>query len=145
MDLRIIPINVTEEKVVCTLFPPDGDHVTWIRANNPDYPEFEASDVIFHLFHSREDEWPHRSLTVPETYESLIREKLRNTDGFGDYSTVYLEVDIELLLLYALKKVSIVREPKGQGKPTIHFRTRLDNDAFIEGWIKAGMPEPWVN
>ncbi|MDE0084867.1 MAG: hypothetical protein OXU23_04080 [Candidatus Poribacteria bacterium] len=35
MELRIIPINVVEEKVHAQLFPPDGDYVTWIRANNP--------------------------------------------------------------------------------------------------------------
>ena len=143
MDLRIILLNVVEEKVYRQLFPPDGDCVTWIRANNPNYPEFDESRVKLHLFHLRKDEYPHRSLSPSEKDESLIREHLRSKDGFGDYSTVYLEVDMELLLPYTLKKVSIVREPRSQGKPTIHFWTRLDGDAFIENWIKAGMPEPW--
>ena len=145
MQLRIIPLNVVEEEVHAQLFPPDGDYVTWIRANNPDYPEFEASNVQLHLFHSQEDEFPHRSLIVPETYELLIREHIGNTDGFGDYDTVYLEVEIDLLLQYTLKSVAIVRPPKGQGNPSIHFETELDEDALIDGWINAGMPEPWVN
>ena len=67
----------------------------------------------------------------------------RGKDGFGDYSTVYLEVDIELLLLYTLKNVAIVRAPRGQENPSIHFSTELDGDALIEGWIEAGMPDPW--
>ena len=104
MQLRIISFNVVEVKVNRQLFPPDGDYVTWIRANNPDYPEFYAYNVKFHLFHSEEDEWLYRSLSPSETDESLIREHLRGKDGFGDYSTVYLEVDMELLLLYTLKK-----------------------------------------
>ena len=143
MQLRIIPLNVVKEEVHAQLFPPDGDYVTWIRANNPDYPEFEASNVKLHLFHLEEDEFPHRAFIFPKTYELLIREHLRDNDGFGDYSTIYLEVDMELLLLYTQKKVSIVREPKGLEKPTIHFSTKLDDDAFIKDWIKAGMPEPW--
>ena len=143
MQLRIIAINVVEEKVYAQLFPPDGDYVTWIRANNPDYPEFEACNVKLHLFHLEKDEFPHRAFIFPKAYESLIREHLIGKDGFGDYSTVYLEVDMELLLRYALKKVSIVREPKGQGNPTIHFNTKLDDDTLIKDWIEAGMPEPW--
>ena len=143
MQLRIIPLNVVIEKVYTQLFPPDGDYVTWIRANNPDFPEFEACDVKLHLFHSQEDEFPHRSLTVPETYELLIREHLRSNEGFGDYNTVYLEADIDLLLLYTLKTVSIVRSPKGKRNPSIHFRTQLDKNTLIKDWIDAGMPEPW--
>ena len=143
MQLRVIPINVTEEKVYTQLFPPNGDYVAWIRANNPDCPEFEESNVALHLFHSDEKEWPSRSLITSKTDESLIRDHLRNKDGFGDYSTVYIEVDIELLLLYAVKEVSIVRPSRGQGNPTIHFSTELDDDPFIKDWIEAGMPEPW--
>lgn len=143
MELRIIPLNVVEEKVYTQLFPPDGDHVTWIRANNPDYPEFDESRVKLHLFHLRKDEYPHRSLTIPKTYASLIREHIRSKDGFGDYDTVYVEIDMELLLLYIIKKVIIVRGSKGQGKPTIHVWARLDGTPLIEDWIKAGMPEPW--
>lgn len=144
MQLRIIPLNVVQEQVFRQLFPPDGDYVTWISDNNPDYPKFEAYNVAFHLFHSDvTDEYPARSLIVPERYKSIIREHLRGTDGFSDYSTVYLEVDMELLLLYTEKKVTIVRGPKSQGNPTIHFRTKLDGDRLIKDWIEAGMPEPW--
>ncbi len=143
MQLRIIPLNAVSEKVFRQLFPPDGDYVTWIHTNNPDYPEFEACNVFFHLFHSEEDEYPYRSFIVPKRYESIIRDHVRSKDGFGNYDTVYLEVDMELLLLYTLKSVSIVRVPKGQGNPTIHFRTKLDSDTLIKDWIKAGMPEPW--
>ena len=144
MQLKIIPLNVVEENVYTQLFPPDGDYVTWIRANNPDYPEFEASNVKVHLYHLKEDEWPHLFLTVPKTYESLIREHLRSKDGFGDYNTVYLEVDIELLHLYILKKTSIVRGPRSQGQSTIHIQTKLDDDTLIKDWVEVGMPEPWV-
>ena len=143
MQLRIVPLNVVEEEVHAQLFPPDGDYVTWICANNPDYPEFEASNVKLHLFHLEEDEFRYRGLIFPKTYEPLIREHLRGKDGFGDYSTMYLEVDMEVLLRYTLKRTSIVREPKGEKKPTIHFRAELDGDTLIEGWIEAGMPEPW--
>ena len=143
MLLRIIPINVTAEKVHKQLFPPDGDHVTWIRANNPDYPEFEACNVKLHLFHLEEDEWLYRSLTVNEPYKSPIREHLIGQNGFGDYDTVYIEVDMELLLLYTLKTVSIVRLPKGHGNPTIHLWVKLGDDTLIKDWIGAGMPEPW--
>lgn len=143
MQLRIIPLNVVEIKVNRQLFPPDGDYVTWIRDNNPDCPEFDASCVRLRLFHSEKDEWLYRSLSPSEKDELLIREHLRSKDGFGDYSTVYLEVDMELLLLYAVKEVSIVREPRGQSNPTIHFSIVLDEDPFIKDWIKAGMPEPW--
>ena len=73
MQLRIIPLNAVPEKVFRQLFPPDGDYVTWISANNPDYPEFEACNVKLHLFHSEEDEWPSRSLIPSKTDESLIR------------------------------------------------------------------------
>ena len=143
MQLRIIPLNAVPEKVFRQLFPPDGDYVTWIYANNPDYPEFEACNVKLHLFYSEEDEYPYRSFIVRERYESIIRDHIRSKDGFGDYDTVYLEVDMELLLLYTRKSVSVVREPKGQGNPTIHFRAKLDSDTLIKDWIEAGMPEPW--
>lgn len=143
MDLRIIPLNVVEEEVHAQLFPPDGDYVTWIRANKPDFPEFDASRVRLHLYHLEEDEWPHRSLVVPKTYESLLREYLKGQDGFGDYSTIYLEVDFELLLLYTVKEVSIVRGPKSLGKPSIHLWTKLDDAPLIKDWIETGMPEPW--
>ena len=143
MQLRIVPLNVVEEEVHAQLFPPDGDYVTWIRANNPDCPEFETSNVKLHLFHLEEDEFPYRAFIFPKTYESLIREHLRDNDGFGDYSTIYLEVDMELLFQYTLKEVSIVRPPKGQQNPSIHFRTKLDDKTFIKDWIEAGMPEPW--
>ena len=145
MQLRIIPLNVVEEKVHAQLFPEDGNYVTWIRANNPDYPEFEAGDVKLHLFYLEEDEWPERSLIVPKSYESQIREKLRNNDGFGDYNSVYVEIDIGLLLPYTEKRVSIVRQPRGQGHPTIHLAAELDGDTLIKGWIEAGMPEPWCS
>ncbi|MCY4570165.1 MAG: hypothetical protein OXD49_17905 [Candidatus Poribacteria bacterium] len=125
------------------LFPPDGDYVTWIRDNNSDCPEFDASCVKLHLFHREKDDFPYRSLIPSKTDESLIREHLRSKDGFDNYSTVYLEVDFELLLRYTLKKVDIVRGPKGQGNPTIHFRTDLDSYPLIKDWIEAGMPEPW--
>ena len=143
MQLRIIPLNVVKEKVYTQLFPPDGDYVTWIRANNPDYPEFEACNVKLHLFHSDENEFLSRSVIISEMHESIIREHFRGKDGFGDYSIVYLEVNMELLLLYAVKEVSIVREPRGQSNPAIHFSTELDEDPFIKDWIDAGMPEPW--
>ena len=104
MQLRIIPLNVMREQVFRQLFPPNGDYVTWINDNNPDLPKFRAHNVVFHLFHSDEtDEYPARSLIIPETYESIIRGHLRGKDGFADYSTVYLEVDMELLL-YTQKK-----------------------------------------
>ena len=142
MQLRIIPLHVVEEKVYTQLFPPDGDYVTWIRANNPDCPEFEVCNVRLRLFHSEEDEFPHRTLGIPERYESLIRDHLRDQEGFGDYFSVYLEIDIELLLLYTLKSISIVRGPKGK-RAAIHFTTTLDGNTLIKDWIEAGMPEPW--
>lgn len=144
MDLIIIPLNVVEIKVNKQLFPPDGDYVTWIRDNNPDCPEFDASHVELHLYHLEEDGWPHRSVIVREPYKSLLRAHLRSNDGFDNYSTVFLEVDFELLLLYTLKEVSIVRGPKSQGKLRIHLWTKLDDDPLIKDWIEAGMPEPWV-
>ena len=143
MNLRIIPLNVVEVKVNRQLFPPDGDYVTWIRDNNPDCPEFDASRVRLHLYHLSEDEWLDLSLIVSEPYESLLREHLRSKDGFDNYSTVCLEVDFELLLRYTLKEVDIVRGPKSQGKLRVHLSTKLDEDTLIEDWIKAGMPEPW--
>ena len=142
MQLSIIPLNVVEEKVHRQLFPPDGDYVTWIRANNPDYPEFEASNVELYFFHLEEDVLS-KMLTIPETYYLLIREHLKHNDGFGDYDTVFLEVDMELLLQYTTKEVSIVRLQKGRRNPRILLHTWLDNDTLIKDWIEAGMPEPW--
>ena len=143
MQFRIIPLNVVEIKVNRQLFPPDGNYVTWIRDNNPDCPEFDASCVRLHLFHSEKDEFPCRTLILSTTDESLIREHLRSKDGFDNYSTVYLEVDFELLLRYTLKKITIVRGPKSAGKLRIHISTELDEDSLIKDWIKAGMPDPW--
>ena len=118
MHLKIIPLNVVEEEVYPQLFPPDGDYVAWIRDNNPDYPEFEASNVKLFLLHLKElplkeNETLPGSLFLPERYESLIQEHVRKTDSFGGYDIVCLEVDMELILLYTLKKVSIERKPKG--------------------------------
>ena len=90
MQLRIIPINVVEEKVHRQLFPPDGDYVTWIQANNPECPKFEACNVKLHLFHLEEDEFPERSLIPSETDESIIRDHLRNKDGFRVYNFRHL-------------------------------------------------------
>ena len=148
MNLKIIPLNVVEEKVYPQLFPPDGDYVAWIRDNNPDYPEFEARNVKLFLFHSKElplkeNETLRGSLFVPERYESLIREHIRKRDGFGGYDIVCLEVDMELILLYTRKKVTIERKSKGHGKPTIYFHINLDDYRFIKDWVEAGMPEPW--
>ena len=142
MQLRIIPLNVVEEEVHAQLFPPDGDYVPWIRANNPDYPEFDVGNVELYLFHLEEDVIS-KMLTVPKTYDPLIREHLRRSDGFGDYDTVFLEVDMELLLQYTTKEVSIVRLPKGQGNLRILLHIWLDDDLLIEDWIEASMPEPW--
>lgn len=142
MHLRIIPLNVIEEEVHAQLFPPDGDYVTWIRANNPDYPEFDVRNVELYLFHLEEDVIS-KMLTIPKTCDPLIREHLRRSDGFGYYDTVFLEIDMELLCQYTTKRVSIVRLPKGQGNLRILLRTWLDGDTLIEDWIKAGMPEPW--
>ena len=144
MQLRIIPLNVVEVKVNRQLFPPDGDYVKWIRDNNPDCPEFDASRVRFHFFHSDEDESLELSLIVSEPYKSLLREHLRSQDGFDNYSTVFLEVDFELLLRYTRKEVGIVRGPKSQGELRIHLSTQLDEDTLIKDWIEAGMPEPWA-
>ena len=148
MDLKIIPLNIVEEEVYPQLFPPDGDYVAWIRDNNPDYPEFEASNVKLFFLHLKEldlkeNETLPGALFVPEKYESLIREHIRRRDGFEGYDIVCLEVDMELILLYTLKKVAIERKPKGQGKPTIYFHISLDDYRFIKDWIEAGMPEPW--
>lgn len=148
MHLKIIPLNVVEEKVYPQLFPPDGDYVTWIRDNNPDYPEFEAINVKLFFLHMKElhlkdNETLPGALFVPKRYESLIREHIRRSDGFEGYDIVCLEVDMELILLYTVKKVAIERKPRGQGKPTIYFHISLDDDTFIKDWIEAGMPEPW--
>ena len=83
-------------------------------------------------------------LTIPETYDPLIREHLRHSDGFGDYDTVFLEVDMELICQYITKEVSIERLPKGQGNLRILLHTWLDDDTLIEDWIEVGMPEPWT-
>lgn len=143
MNLKIIPLNVVEEKVYPQLFPPDGDYVAWIRDNNPDYPEFEAGNVKLFFLPLKENETLPGALFVPERYESLIREHIRRSDGFGGYDIVCLEVDMELILLYTRKKVAIERKSKGQGKPTIYFHINLDDYRLIKDWIEAGMPEPW--
>ena len=58
---------------------------------------------------------------------------------------MYVEIDIKLLLLYIQKKVSIVREPRGHGNPSIHLRVELDGDTLIKDWVETGMPEPWFS
>ena len=80
---------------------------------------------------------------------SLIpsKQRIANTDHPQNKvvlnKTVYIEVDMELLLLYTLKSVAIVRGPRGQENPTFHFSTELDDNTLIKDWIEAGMPEPW--
>ena len=145
MQLRLLPINIEKEKIYEQLFPPDGNYITWIRNNNPNFPKFEKCNVRLDLFYDDENEFPSRTLIIPKMYELQIHNYLIDKEGFGDYQTIYLEVDIKLLLLYTSKKVSIIRDTKGEKNPTIVLHISLDtNDRIFEDWIKSGMPEPWI-
>ena len=145
MQLRLLPINIQREKVYKQLFPPDGNCVTWVRANHPNFPKFEERNVRLYLFYLVDNEYPDRTLIVPEMYELQIRNYLKDKDGFGDYETIYLEVDMELLLLYVSKSVSVIRDTEGQRNPAILIDIRLiDDDRIFKDWIESGMPEPWL-
>ena len=144
MQLRIIPINIDEKKVYENLFPPKGDYVEWIRSNNPGLPEFDINNVKLHLFHLEEDEFPARALIIPRSEEPIVKSNFKAKDGFGNYSTVYLEVDMDILLEHSLSEISIVRSERSSKNPSIHFSNELNQDTLIQHWIEAGMPEPWI-
>lgn len=145
MDIMILPINIQEEKIHKILFPPDGSYVTWIRANNPKFPEFEKDNIRLHLFYTEDEDSLANLLTVSKIYESQIQNYLKDNEGFGDYKRIYLEVDIELLLQYISKEVSVIRDVKGKKNPTIHiWVTLIDDGRIIKDWIESGMPEPWL-
>lgn len=145
MHIKILPINIEEEKIHKILFPPDGNYIRWIQTNNPNIPQFEKNNTCLQPFYRKHEDSLVTLLIVPKIYESQIQNYLKNNDGFGNYQRIYLEVDVKLLLQYTSTSVSIIRDVKGEKNPSIHiFIDLINTDEIIKDWIEAGMPEPWI-